>query len=186
MARANAGTSSTRIRARRSAWDLIREVRKNELRQAAIDGSIEQLLDWRPVSAGDFIFVEAGTIHAIGGGISLLEFQQNADVTYRLYDYGRARELHLDDGIEVASATPYEQTICHLSGNDEGTLVNGPHFELVLTREDALTNRTRWVIPLEGRVRSAAGDAGPGDSLLVEAGDALVTEGARMLVGAKP
>ena len=60
------------------------------------DGSIEQLMEWRPVAAGDFVFVPSGTIHAIGAGISLLEFQQNSDVTYRLYDYGRPRELHLE------------------------------------------------------------------------------------------
>ncbi len=50
-------------------------------------------------------------IHAIGAGISLLEFQQNADVTYRLYDYGRPRELHLDDGIAVADAEPFDDRL---------------------------------------------------------------------------
>ena len=82
---------------------LTREVSPEELRAAALDGSIEQLIDWRPVKAGDFILVPPGTIHAIGAGISLLEFQQNADVTYRLYDYGRPRELHLDDSVAVGS-----------------------------------------------------------------------------------
>src|SRR5205823_13170573 len=80
---------------------LTREAAADELRAAALDGSIEELISWRPVRAGDFISVPPGTIHAIGAGISLLEIQQNADVTYRLYDYGRPRELHLDDGIAV-------------------------------------------------------------------------------------
>jgi mannose-6-phosphate isomerase len=76
-----------------------------DLRSAALDGSIEQQMNWRPVRAGDFFMVPPGTIHAIGGGISLLEFQQNSDVTYRLYDYGRPRELHLEDPVSVARGT---------------------------------------------------------------------------------
>src|SRR4029079_3608748 len=63
---------------------LRREVAEDELRAAALDGSIEKLIDWRPVKAGDFFYVSAGTIHAIGGGISLLEFQQNSGATFRL------------------------------------------------------------------------------------------------------
>ena len=99
--RANAGTSSMRNQQRLLAWGKAagRPVGSSE---AALDGSIEELVDWRPVKAGEFYYVPAGTIHAIGAGISLLEFQQNADVTYRLYDYGRPRELHLDDGIAVS------------------------------------------------------------------------------------
>ncbi|MGH9668117.1 MAG: hypothetical protein ACRD9L_27170, partial [Bryobacteraceae bacterium] len=51
-------------------------------------------------------FTPAGTVHAIGGGIALCEIQQNSDVTYRLYDYGRPRELHLDKAVEVADLGP--------------------------------------------------------------------------------
>ena len=63
-----------------------------ELRESAAAGHLEELIDWKPVKAGDFFYVPAGTIHAIGAGIGLLEFQQNADLTYRLFDYGRPRE----------------------------------------------------------------------------------------------
>lgn len=77
-------------------------VESGELRQAALDGSIEGLIDWRPVAAGDVLACPGGTIHAIGGGISLIEVQQNLDLTYRLYDYGRPRALHLDDAVDVA------------------------------------------------------------------------------------
>lgn len=86
---------------------LKHEVSKDELRAAAVDGSIERLIDWRPVSAGDFFYSPAGTIHAIGPGLSLIEIQQNLDLTYRLYDYGRPRELHLDAGIEAADPVPW-------------------------------------------------------------------------------
>ena len=85
---------------------LKRKVSKNQLRQAALDGSIEALIDWRPVSAGDSFYSPAGTIHAIGGGLTLVEIQQNSDVTYRLYDDGRPRELHLAEAVAAAKPAP--------------------------------------------------------------------------------
>jgi mannose-6-phosphate isomerase len=164
---------------------LTRAVPKDQLRSAALDGSIEELMNWWPVRAGDFVFVPAGTIHAIGAGISLLEFQQNADVTYRLYDYGRPRELHLDDGIDVADAEPFpENLIQHLAGSEPRTLVDGTHFKLLLTNEDALQDRRRWVIPIDAEVRSAGESAGPGDCLLLEADETVEVSGGRILVGA--
>lgn len=78
------------------------------VRAAIADGTVEQLLNWVPVKAGDTFFAEAGTVHAIGGGVTLCEIQQNSDVTYRLYDYGRPRELHLEKGMAVARTGPYE------------------------------------------------------------------------------
>jgi mannose-6-phosphate isomerase len=75
---------------------------KERLRQSSVDGEIEQLLNWINVQAGDAFFIPAGTVHAIGGGLALCEVQQHSDVTYRLYDYGRPRELHLDKAIQVS------------------------------------------------------------------------------------
>ena len=164
---------------------LTSEVSAEELRQSALDGSIEGLIDWRPVRAGDFFFVPAGTVHAIGAGISLLEFQQNADVTYRLYDYGRPRELHLDDAVAVARREPYADRLAkHVSPGDEQVLVDGPHFVLMHAHGDALADRRRWVMPLEGSVRSRSEVASAGDCLLLEPGDGLEPNGARMLIGA--
>jgi mannose-6-phosphate isomerase len=71
------------------------------VKAAVADGSMEKLLEWVPVSVGDMLFVDAGTVHAIGPGVVLLETQQTSDVTYRLYDYGRPRELHLEKGLQV-------------------------------------------------------------------------------------
>jgi mannose-6-phosphate isomerase len=62
---------------------------------------MEELLNHVPVAVGDMIFVDAGTIHAIEPGVVLLETQQTSDVTYRLYDYGRPRELHLEAGLRA-------------------------------------------------------------------------------------
>jgi mannose-6-phosphate isomerase len=164
---------------------LTREVSKDELRAAALDGSIEMLMDWRGVKAGDFVFVPSGTVHAIGAGISLLEFQQNADVTYRLYDYGRPRELHLDDGIAVSNATTFpEQLIQHLSGNEDNLLVDGPHFTLLQTNRNALQDKRRWVMPLDSPVHAGAEVGGPGDVLLLQAGEGFESSGGRILIGA--
>ncbi|ADW68738.1 class I mannose-6-phosphate isomerase [Granulicella tundricola] len=72
-----------------------------DVRKAIADGSLEGLLEMVPVSVGDMVFVDAGTVHAIGAGVTLLEVQQTSDTTYRLYDYGRPRELHLEQGLAV-------------------------------------------------------------------------------------
>jgi mannose-6-phosphate isomerase len=161
------------------------ELSSDELREAVIDGSIEELLDWRPVSPGDFFLVPPGTIHAIGAGISLLEVQQNSDVTYRLYDYGRPRELHLEDAIAVSRPEPYpEAQAQHLVASENRVLVDGPRFVLVHSNHDALEDRKRWIIPLEGTVRHGGESAGPGDCLLVEAGDKVDAQATRMLIGA--
>jgi mannose-6-phosphate isomerase len=101
------------------------------LRAAALDGSIEQLMVWHPVKPGDFFYIPANTVHAIGPGVSLIEVQQNSDITYRLYDYGRPRELHLDESVAVARAEPYaahwHRTV---EARGEDGLVAGPLFRL--------------------------------------------------------
>jgi mannose-6-phosphate isomerase len=76
-------------------------VEVEQISAAVADGTMESLMEWVPVSVGDMLFVDAGTIHAIGPGVVLLETQQTSDVTYRLYDYGRPRELHLEKGLRV-------------------------------------------------------------------------------------
>ena len=90
------------------AVGLNREVSKEELLSAASDGSIEQLLQWVPVAAGENYFIPAGTIHAIGAGIALFEIQQRSEITYRLYDWGRGRELHLAHAQDVAARGPFD------------------------------------------------------------------------------
>jgi mannose-6-phosphate isomerase len=71
------------------------------VRDAVSAGTLEEVMEWVPVTAGEMVFVDAGTVHAIGPGVVLLETQQTCDVTYRLYDYGRPRELHLEQGLRV-------------------------------------------------------------------------------------
>jgi mannose-6-phosphate isomerase len=158
----------------RLALGFREEIGRERLRAAALDGSIEALLDWKPVRAGDVFSVPAGTVHAIGGGISLIEVQQPSDVTYRLYDFGRPRELHLDDALAVAAHGPYApQPIQAAERSGVTTLVDGPHFSLLhiraAARADELHDQDRFAIPLAGRV----GEAGAGDCLWVPAGERL-------------
>lgn len=76
------------------------------LRDGALSGTIEAMLNWVMVRPGDTLFIPAGTVHAIGAGLSLCEIQQHSDITYRIFDYGRPRQLHLEKAMEVSSLGP--------------------------------------------------------------------------------
>ncbi len=76
-----------------------------QLRASGPAGTMEEFIEMVPVSVGDMVFVDAGTVHAIGPGVTLLEVQQTSDITYRLYDYGRPREMHLEQGLAVTKLT---------------------------------------------------------------------------------
>ena len=105
---------------------------REALHDAALDGSIVDRVDWRPAKADDFVYNQAGTIHAIGAGLTVVEVQQNVDCTYRLYDYGRPRELHLDAGLAVAELAPRpDPRDGHVGANETRLLVDGPHFRLL-------------------------------------------------------
>lgn len=140
------------------------------MRVAAQDGSIERLMQWHKVRAGDFFYIPAGTVHAIGAGISLIEVQQNSDITYRLYDYGRPRELHLDDGVAVARGEPYPAELkLHVPDRDDVTLVEGPLFRLDqvegLPNEDVAARYCAGpllVIPRKGSPRIGIEPIAPG------------------------
>ncbi len=166
-----------------------RALSEAELRAGAQDGSIEKMLTWHDVRSGDFFYLPAGTVHAIGGGLSLFELQQNSDVTYRLYDYGRPRELHLDDAIKVADRGPYSLSLKqHVAEDENARLVDGPHFMLdhvVGAVPDAVRTRYRGavlVMPLRGEIE-IAGDRLPAGSCgwTNDLGD-VRSQGARMLL----
>lgn len=83
-----------------------RPVSESELREAISSSTLTDLLKKVYVNDGDTYFIPAGTVHAIGAGVTLAEIQENSNVTYRLYDYGRGRELHIDKGLSVAARVP--------------------------------------------------------------------------------
>lgn len=133
------------------ALGLRERLTREQLREAAESGAIMRLLNWIDVSPGQCLFVPAGTVHAIGGGLALVEIQQLSDVTYRLYDYARPRELHLDRGIEVSNLEPYVPP-----SFPEGFLAWCPYFvtqELVLESPERYqldSGREHLLITIEG------------------------------------
>lgn len=158
------------------ALGLTEAMAADAVRAAALDGSIEHKLYWKPVRAGEVIYSPAGTIHAIGKGLRVVEVQQNLDLTYRFYDYGSARELHLDEAMGVSDFAPF-------AGNAEprdlspGRTIFAEQQKFVLERWTmagsftiATGSATIWVMPVEG---SASID-GRG----IELGDTIIVEGA--------
>jgi mannose-6-phosphate isomerase len=133
-------------------------------REAAISGEIEQLLRWWPAIPGQVYFIPAGTVHALGAGITVCEISQNNPITYRLFDYGRPRELHLERGLDVSVLEPHPGPAAP-QGN---LLASCSHFvaeRLVQTEPLYRPDPTRFhlLIALEGggrlgRERFEAGD----------------------------
>ncbi len=81
------------------ALGLKKGVTRGEFQQSIDEKRAEELLNWIDIHAGDMIYVAGGTVHTLGPGAVIVETQQQSDTTYRLYDYGRPRELHLEDGL---------------------------------------------------------------------------------------
>ncbi|MCL4858225.1 MAG: class I mannose-6-phosphate isomerase [Caldilineaceae bacterium] len=79
--------------------------------QAIADHSVERWLQKLPVAAGDVVFVPSGMVHALGPGIIVAEVQQNSDVTYRIYDWGRPRPIHVQQALDVLDFTQIMPTV---------------------------------------------------------------------------
>ncbi len=157
------------------AIGFAREVSRAEIAAAAKDGTIEGLLHWHHARPGDLFYLPAGTVHAIGPGLALVEVQQTSDTTFRLYDYGRPRELHLTRALEVAEGIPYAAQ--HRRSIADGpVLVDGPHFRLdrIAGEPDATTFAAYpgalLALPLVGEIAAKDGSARAG------AGECLVAD----------
>lgn len=151
-----------------------RELSDTELRAAALDGSIEDLMVWHPVRPGDFFYVPAGTVHAIGAGLSLLEIQQNVDLTYRLYDYGRPRPLQLDAGIAASVAAPFARSPVRALGPAREELVAAPSFTIERLggpcehHVSATTADPVLLMPIAAGCTSSGTDLAPGSVWLAD------------------
>ncbi|MCL6545457.1 MAG: class I mannose-6-phosphate isomerase [Bryobacteraceae bacterium] len=146
------------------AAGFVEPVSPERAREAAQSGEIEQLLRWWPVETGQVYLLPAGTVHALGAGITVCEIQQNNQITYRLYDYGRPRELHLEKGLEVAFLGPHPGPI-----TPQGDVLAAcPHFvteRLELSGEaqyETQVSGFELLIVLEGAGRLAGQDLRPG------------------------
>ena len=172
------------------AVGLKRQITTPQLRASIEDGSIAHLIRWRPVRKDDVVFVPAGTIHAIGPGLVLAEIQQRSDTTFRLFDHGRQREIHVDNAVAAATAGPAE---CQLSpsplSDARSVLVASPHF--ILERIDLPPNSNwelhaeheTWVLVIEGHARIGLMNAFVGEAVFVEEDHASLKVGSDGLKG---
>ena len=111
------------------ALGLKKRLASRQLREAVDDGSIVGLVAWQTVLPGDVVFVPAGMIHAIGAGLVIAEIQQRSDATFRMFDFGRKRDLHVASAIAVADAGPAVVGLKPKRLTDERTLlVSNTHF----------------------------------------------------------
>ena len=122
-----------------------------------MNNTLLELLRKVYVKTGDLYFIPAGTIHAIGAGILLAEIQENSNVTYRVYDYGRVgadgkpRELHIAKALDVANTFPLNITPPGRKGN---VIVDCSKFrvERVMGRYEGVNDgKFRFVLCVEGK-----------------------------------
>jgi mannose-6-phosphate isomerase len=163
---------------------LKHRITPQELRTSIGNGSIVELVQWRPVAKGDVIFIPAGTIHALGAGIVLAEIQQHSDATFRLFDYGRGRELHEDDGVAVASAWPLRAARSPTRVTDERTvLVASQYFvfeKLELPEGSSwalLAEHETWILALDGHAAIGLAAISVGEAVFVSGGRASIEVG---------
>jgi len=172
------------------AVGLERQLTAPQLQAAIEDGSIADLVQWRDVLKDDFISVPAGTIHSIGAGLVIAEIQQRSDATFRLYDYGRKRELHVANAVAAAQAGPPEIQSARSRVTAERTLlVASPHF--VVERIDLLPNSNwefvaeleTWLLTLEGEARVGLLSTSLGEAIFLKADHAGMSVGSAGLKG---
>lgn len=143
------------------ALGLKRPLSSVELRGAIEDGSIADLVRWYPVLKDDVVLIPGGTIHALGAGIVVAEVQQRSDTTFRLFDYGRERDIHIDNAVAAADAGPAtDQPAPRRMTEARTLLVADSHF--ILERIDLAANsswelrvdRETWLLVLDGRAET--------------------------------
>lgn len=172
------------------ALGLKQRATSQQLRAAVEDSSILNLVAWRSVSADDIIYVPAGTIHAIGAGLVIAEIQQRSDATFRLFDHGRQRELHIENAIAVASTTraDFQAKPSRLSG-ERIILVSSPHFVFekidLPPRSSWLlkAERETWLLVVSGGARVGSLDTVTGDAVFAQAEDVSVHAGETGMTG---
>jgi mannose-6-phosphate isomerase len=138
-----------------------------ELEEAIRNNRAEELLNWLNVYTGDMIYVSGGTVHTLGPGSVIVETQQQSDTTYRLYDYGRPRELHLEQGLaavklNAASGKVVRPAPTQIAGskNRQASLVAAPYFVVDMfemkdaqelsTRDESGKSSAQILVAIEG------------------------------------
>ena len=159
----------------RIALGLDRRLTSEQLREAIVDGPITERIAWRDVSRGDVVDVPAGSIHAIGAGLVIAEIQQRSDTTFRLFDYGRSRALHVEQAVAVANAgVAPAGSLPRPLGPGRTLLVTSPHF--ILEKFDAPARskwtvgaqQEIWLLVLKGHARVGLMNALVGEAVFLE------------------
>ncbi len=172
------------------ALGLEQPLNPQQLREAIADGSISILVAWQTVAAGDVIVVPAGTIHALGAGLVIAEIQQRSDATFRMFDYGRQRELQVDNAIAVADMGPAVFRVPPKRLTDQRTLLaSNPYFtfeRINLPPHSAWrleTEGENWLLVIDGSARVNSLDIGIGEAVVMHSDRAVVRAGATGMVG---
>jgi len=172
------------------ALGLKRRASPEQLRHAIDDGSISDLVVWQPAHPGDTVFVAAGTIHAIGAGLVIAEIQQRSDATFRLFDHGRGRELHIENALAVANAGPADFRVTPTRLTDTRTLLtSNSHFmferiELAPNSTWCLeANHETWLLVVGGSARAGSFDVTTGDAVFAQSDHVNIRAGGDGLVG---
>lgn len=167
---------------------LKHRITPQQLRTAITNGSIVDLMQWRPVAKGDVVFIPAGTIHTLGAGIVLAEIQQRSDTTFRLFDYGRERELDIENGVAVAHAWPVRSQSDPTQLSPERTvLIANRHF--VLERVELpegsswalLAEPETWILVLDGHAAIGLAALSIGQAIFAGGGRSSIEVGANGL-----
>jgi mannose-6-phosphate isomerase len=180
------------------ALGLNRRLTPQQLREAVDDGSISDLVRWRTVAPDDIVVVPAGTIHAIGARLVIAEIQQRSDTTFRLFDYGRQREVHVEQAIAAADAGPFGPeadleaglgVLANPLADARTLLVANAHFvfeRLDLAADSAWrldAERETWLLVVSGGARVGSFDLAPGDAVFAQADCTEIHPGATGMVG---
>jgi len=157
------------------ALGLQRRLTPQQLRDAIDDGSISDLLGWQTAHVGDAVFIAAGTIHAIGAGLVIAEIQQRSDTTFRLFDHGRGRELHIENAIAVSDSGPVGLSVPPSRLTDTRTLlISNSHFtfeRIDLAPGSAWcmeAERETWLLAIGGSARAGSFDLVTGDAIFAQ------------------
>jgi mannose-6-phosphate isomerase len=171
-----------------------------ELEDAIHQKGAEEVLNWINVYAGDMIYVAGGTVHTLGPGSVVVETQQQSDTTYRLYDYGRPRELHLKDGLaavkeKVNSGKVVRRAPAQIPGskNRHSPLVAAPYFVVdmfetkdpleLASGDDSGRSSVRILVAVEG---CGVIEAPGADPVTFAKGDAVVVPASVGKFGVRP
>lgn len=165
-------------------YGFAKEVDKEEFARRIKDNTLTEVLNAVPVKKGDVLFIEAGTIHAIGKDIVIAEIQQNSNVTYRVYDYGRVgkdgkpRDLHVEKALDVTNRTPMpkgQNCSPHIADCDYFTVdklnLDGKTVQRVEGSVDGSSFASLLILEGEGRIRNGNTELSfcKGDSLFLTA-----------------